>query len=143
MAHQLDPYHDNPFLELGRFLQEQSYIREKKSLRLENIEIDLIKRRDGDVVVGEIKKSSRFQKSATMQLAFYLQLLEEYGLHLRGELLFPKEKKRIAVELTDNIKSELRYASEEIKKICSTETPPAERWIPYCKNCAYREFCWV
>ncbi len=142
MAHQLQAHQDNQFLELGRFFHEQSYQKEKKSIRLENIELDLIKRKDGEYVVGEIKKSSRFEKSATMQLAFYLLRLREYGVEAKGELLFPKEKKRITVELTEDMTTELEKAKQEIQNICLKPKPPVEEWISFCKNCAYCEFCW-
>ncbi|NOX36857.1 MAG: CRISPR-associated protein Cas4 [Calditrichaeota bacterium] len=142
IAHQLEARQDNPFLELGRFLQEQSYQRERKSVRLENVEIDLIKRQDGEIVVAEVKKSSRFEKSAIMQLAFYLKLLQEYGITARGELRFPKEKKRVVVELTPDRLEELQNAEADIRRIIALPKPPLEQWIPMCRNCAYREFCW-
>lgn len=141
-SRQINPHEDNPFLELGRFLQEQSYRRERKSVRLENVEIDLIKRQDGEIVIAEVKKSSRFEKSATMQLAFYLKLLQEYGITARGELRFPKEKKRVVVELTPERLKELENAEADIRRIIALPKPPPEQWIPMCRNCAYREFCW-
>jgi len=143
MAHQLEAYQDNPFLELGRFFQEESYKRERKSIRLENIEIDFIKQQDGELVVAEVKKSSRFEKSATMQLAFYLRLLREYGLTARGELRFPREKKRREVFLTNELLDELERAEKEILRIIALPQPLQEKQIPFCRNCAYREFCWV
>ena len=142
IAHQLEARQDNPFLELGRFLQEQSYQRERKSIRLENIEIDMVKQQDGELVVAEVKKSSRFQKSATMQLAFYLRILQEYGITASGELRFPKEKKRLAIELTPEILQELQQAEQEIRHIIAQSLPPPEKRIPWCTNCAYQEFCW-
>ena len=142
MAHQLEAYQNNPFLELGRFFQEQSYQRERKSIRLENVEIDLINRENGQVVIAEVKKSSRFEKSATMQLAFYLKILQEYGIAAKGELRFPKEKKRVEVVLTQPILKELEAAEKNIRAIVQSPTPPKEQKIPMCRNCAYREFCW-
>jgi len=142
MAHQLEAYQDNPFLELGRFYQEHTYQRERKSIRLENIELDFIKQQEGELVVAEVKKSSRFRKSAEMQLAFYLRFLLDYGLKARGELRFPREKKRVEIRLNDGILKELEQAEEAIRQIIHQPTPPPEKWITYCRNCAYREFCW-
>ena len=141
MSRQISSYQDNPFLELGRFLQEESYAREKKSIRLENIELDVISRKDGKLIIGEVKKSSKFEKSAMMQLAFYLKQLEKYGLKMDGELLFPKERKRITVKLNDALKQELNRAEQEIRKIVQMETPPSVKSVPWCRNCSYREFC--
>ena len=141
MSRQITSYQDNPFLELGRFLQEESYAREKKNIRLENIELDVIRSKEGRLIIGEVKKSSRFLKSATMQLAFYLKRLEKYGIQAEGELLFPKERKRIKVELTDALKKELSTAEEAILEIVHKETPPPPKPIKWCRHCSYREFC--
>ncbi len=140
-ARQINPYEDNPFLELGRFLQEESYARDKKSVRLENIELDVIRRKDGRLIIGEVKKSSKFLKSATMQLAFYLKQLEKYGIKTEGELLFPKERKRITVRLNDTIRQELETAEQVILKIVQQKIPPPAIEIRWCRNCSYREFC--
>jgi len=42
-----------------------------------------------------------------MQLCYYLYVLRDYGIEAEGELLFPKEKKREKVVLTDEIIKEL------------------------------------
>ncbi len=143
IAHQLEAHQDNPFLELGRFLHEQSYARDRKRIRLENIEIDIIKQEGDQLIVAEVKKSSRFEKSATMQLLFYLRLLKEYGIHATGELRFPKEKKRVEVSLNDAMLRELEAAEAEIRNIIQASKPPPAQKIPMCRNCAYREFCWA
>jgi CRISPR-associated exonuclease Cas4 len=143
MAHEVDACQDNPFLELGRFLSEESYQREKKEIEIGNMKIDLMKKGDSKLVIGEVKKSSRFEESATMQLIFYLHRLKQAGVEAVGELLIPKERKRIPVELDDEAEKELRQAENEILKIISSETPPEPVKIKFCRNCAYREFCWA
>lgn len=141
MAREINAFQDNPFLELGRFLQEESYSREKKSVRLENIELDIIRRKDGRLIIGEVKKSSKFEKSATMQLAYYLKQLEKYGIQTEGELLFPRERKRITVKLNEEIKHELQQAEKAILKIVVMESPPPANPVKWCRNCSYQEFC--
>jgi len=143
MAHELGPEQEDPFLEIGRLLQKDTYAREKKEIVAGNMKIDLLRKRNGEVVVGEIKKSSRFLKPATMQLAFYLYRLKKAGVSVKGELLIPKEKKRVSVEFTADIESELKRAFQQIKKIVAQSTPPEPVKNKYCTKCAYREFCWV
>ncbi|WP_456324074.1 CRISPR-associated protein Cas4 [Desulfonauticus submarinus] len=143
MAHELHPNQEDPFLEIGRLIQKESYAREKKEIELGHIKIDLIKRADGEFMVGEIKKSSRFEKPAKMQLAYYLYCLKQYGITASGELLIPKEKKRIKVELTEVLENELKQAISTIKEIVNQEKPPPPQKTKYCTHCAYREFCWV
>jgi len=143
MAHELNPDQEDPFLEIGRLLQQDTYKRERKEITVGNMKIDLFKRKNGGLVVGEIKKSSRFDRSARMQLAFYLYKLKRGGTNATGELLIPKEKKRIFVELTSDIENELKQTFRQIKEIIGQDSPPEPVKNKYCTNCAYREFCWV
>ena len=143
MAHELNPETDNPFLELGRLIHEESYSREKKEIAAPGMKIDVLREREGQLIVGEVKKSSKSIKSATMQLAYYLQRLEQMGIKAKGELLVPKERKRIPVELTEELRRELEVAIEDVQKIIARETPPVPVHTRFCRNCAYHEFCWV
>lgn len=142
MSREINPHQDDPLLEIGRFLQETSYPKERKSIRLENMQIDLIKRKGRDVVVGEVKKSSRYLQSARMQLIFYLDFLRDYGIYATGELLFPRERKVIPVEMSELDIGELRRAKEGIEEILRLEYPPKAEYISFCCPCAYRGFCW-
>lgn len=142
MSHQVNPDEDNPNIDLGRFIQEQTYQREKKEISLGHIKIDIIHKGKDGLVIGEVKKSSRFEASARMQLAYYLAELEKAGLKAKGELRFPKEKRRETVELTDEIRVKLDAAVRDILRIAYLEQPPEPVKIKFCKNCAYAEFCW-
>ena len=62
MARQLIPEKDHTSLELGRFLQETAYSRNRKEVTVGHLKFDLIRKRDGQLVVGEVKKSSRYEK---------------------------------------------------------------------------------
>jgi CRISPR-associated exonuclease Cas4 len=142
MSREINSNQDNQLLEIGRIIAEESYRREIKEINFGNIKIDLIKKKNGELWVCEIKKSSRFLKPAEMQLAFYLLQLKKQGIEARGELLIPKEKKRFEVELTDEIKEELYKAISEIKEIVSMEKPPPPEKNRFCSKCSYYEFCW-
>ena len=142
MAHEINPEQDNPLVEIGRLTHEDSYKREKKEISVSGMKIDVIKKEDGKLVVGEVKKSSRFEQSAKMQLAYYLYNLKSIGIKARGELLIPKEKKKIHVELNAELEAELEKAITAITDILEKETPPALAKIKYCGKCAYRDFCW-
>lgn len=139
---QIDPDEDNPHLEFGRFISQSTYSRNKKEIKLENIIVDLSKLEDSRIIIGEVKKSSRAAHAARMQLCYYLYVLKEYGIDAEGELLFPKEKKKEKVFLTDEAIKELEDAMEDIRNIASGGIPPPAVKIGYCTNCAYREFCW-
>jgi len=144
MAHELNPDEDDPYLELGRFLSQEAYPRaQRRELVLPGVKLDLLETEAGGaVVVAEIKKSSRFLEAARLQLLFYLQRLGEQGVQARGELRIPKEKKRIPIQLDQAGHQELEQAIAELQMLIEQPLPPPAVRIPFCRRCAYREFCW-
>lgn len=142
MSHQLVPDQDNSNIDIGRFLHEQSYKRDKKEISLGNIVIDVIKKENGEFVVGEVKKSSKFKESARMQLLYYLKELKDKGIKAKGVLMFPKEKKREEIELTEEDEKELDKVVRDILRIMYLDKPPEVVKINFCKKCAYSEFCY-
>lgn len=142
MARQLTPDEDNPNIDLGRFISKNTYKRDKKEISVGHIKMDILRKEKGKLVIGEVKKSSRYEKSATMQLAFYLLELKERGVDAVGELMFPKEKKKVQVELTEELIAELEKAKREILRITYQDKPQPPKKIVFCRNCAYADFCW-
>jgi CRISPR-associated exonuclease Cas4 len=144
MVHQINPDEDNTDLDLGRFIQETTYIQDRqKEIEIGNIKLDIVRKDSGGIVVGEVKKSSRFLKSARMQLAFYLFELKERGVTAKGQLLFPKEKKKEDVVLNKQTEQDLALAVENIRGIAIMNKPPPPVRIRICANCAYKELCWA
>lgn len=143
IAHHIEPAQDNPYIELGRFIHETTYLNERKEVKTDYGVFDVVKKHNDNLVVAEIKKSSRFKHSARMQLCFYLLGLKRMGIVAKGELRFPKERKREVVELTPEIEKELDLAVEEIIAIAKEELPPAPVKNRFCSKCGYKELCWV
>lgn len=149
MSRHLEPYQGNPFIEIGRLISEETYRRDRKEIMIQTPEssggmiFDLLRREGEDIVVAEVKKSSRFEKSATMQLAYYLMRLKMFGIEAKGLLLFPKEKRKIEITLTEELERELLHAQSEIKRIISLQKIPEVKQIKYCSKCGYQEFCWA
>lgn len=142
MAHNINADQENEYLDIGRFIHENAYSRDKKEITFGNIKVDILKRKSGQMIVGEVKKSSKAEKSAKMQLLYYLRILHQGDVNIKGVLLFPEEKKKIDVELDDQSLSELNKAENHIRSILKDERPPKAEKINFCKNCAYAEFCW-
>lgn len=144
MAHEINPEQDDPLVELGRFFHYQSYKKDRKEISFDGMKIDLIRKgEDGSCIVCEVKKSSRFELSAKMQLLYYLYRLKKMGVNAKGELLIPRERKKIKVELNDELEEEIMEAVRNIRKIVYRESPPQPVRIKYCGRCAYRYFCWA
>jgi len=142
MAHQINPDEDDPNIEYGRFLQRFSYGRERKEGAIGSSKVDIYKPASGRMVVIEVKKSSRFLRSAKMQTLFYLKQLKERGVDAEGEIRIPDEKKRISVVLTDESLKEIQELENEILDTILRDMPEPPKKIAWCRNCAYREFCW-
>lgn len=143
MARQITSDQDDPNIVIGRFLHEQRYVREKKEILLDGGKLDVVKMKDGDIVVREVKKSSRYMKSAKMQLLYYLKLMKEHGIEARGELLFPEERKKEEVWLTEDNIQKLEQTETAILQLVNQPSPPPPKKISFCHSCAYREYCWA
>lgn len=142
MQYQLEPEHEHELLALGRLNQEEHYERLTKEWELPSIKVDQI-RREGEVpVLGEVKKSSAGLEASILQLSYYLSRLAAEGVKARGEVLIPKERKKFAVVLDDEAKARLAKVTEEITALLNQPNPPAAKWLKFCPNCAYAEFCW-
>lgn len=143
MSRQINPDEENIYLYMGRILQEQSYNRDKKEIRLEHLALDLVYREEESLVVAEVKRSLKGIEAARMQLAFYLYEVEEMGIEARGELRFPEERKREELILDEELRKEVEKVKASVKNIVLCENPPLPCWSKFCKNCAYMEFCWA
>lgn len=142
MARGIEPNPDNDYLALGRLIDQNSYARERHQVAFGDNKFDFVRSEEDGLVVCEVKKSSRAEGSARMQLAHYLYELQKAGIDARGLLMFPTEKKRVEVELTEELKAELDSIYAAILRLTEEETPPHAEMGRYCKNCAYAEYCW-
>jgi CRISPR-associated exonuclease Cas4 len=140
MGHEITPDEDFPSLEIGRAIHEVFYDYMPKEIALEGMKIDLIGKRK---IVYEVKASSKFIEAARFQLLYYLYRLREYGVDASGQISVPKERKKIEVALDEAGEKRLLGALAEIRNILAADVPPAPVKTPYCRRCAYKEFCWV
>jgi len=142
MAHEVEPERRFELLAQGRLNQEEHYVRSTKELSLPGMRLDRVRREGGRLIVSEVKKSSRFLPATRMQLGYYLWRLAREGMEASGEILVPKERRREAVELTPELRAEVEETVAEIQALVAQPHPPPARKIPFCKRCAYAEFCW-
>lgn len=142
MAHEIEPERDFELLAEGRLNQEAHYKRATKELALPGMRLDQVRREDGKLIVSEVKKSSRFLPATRMQLGYYLWRLAEEGMEASGEILVPEERKREVMGLTPELRTEVEEMVAKIEALVREPTPPPAVRIPFCKKCAYAEFCW-
>lgn len=141
--HKITPFQEHPLLELGRIIDEYSYKRSIKRIILENIQIDIVERQDEELLIGEIKKSSKAKDIAKTQLLFYMYTLKKMGVPSTGILMFPKERRREKVLLTKEEEENIEKLVKEISNLANLEQIPQFEKSAFCKNCAYKEFCFV
>jgi CRISPR-associated exonuclease Cas4 len=143
MAHAITPDEDDDNLEYGRFLHERAFSRDGDEVSVGVNKMDRVVADNGSLIVVEIKKSSRAIDSARLQLANYLMDLEERGVPAQGELRFPEEHRRETLILDDAWRRTIRETREAIAALVATKLPPPPKRIPWCRQCAYRDFCWT
>ena len=142
IAHQIEANQDDDLLAQGRLNTEAHYQRETKEVTLPGgVRVDKVRKEKGQLILSEIKKSSRFLPAAKMQLAYYLWVLEQEGVVASGEVLVPEERERDEVAL-DEMREELTSVMDAIRVLVAEPKPPKAEWLRYCKTCAYAEFCW-
>ncbi len=124
---------------LGKLLHEIVYSTGKKKEVLINnlIRIDVVLRK----TVRETKFSSKMEEADRWQVYYYLFYLEQLGIKREGEIAYPKEKRIERIKLTDEVREKLKEILKEIEEIVSFPEPPKAEKKPYCRNCAYYDFC--
>ena len=142
MSHSIVPDQQDDAIDYGRFLHERSYKRNKKEIAFGNVKFDVLLETGDQIVIGETKKSSTYMEASKWQLLYYLQVLEEAGIHASGMLLYPEERKRIPVELDASAEAILKTTQEAIADLQQQEKPPKVKRCRYCFHCGYREYCY-
>jgi len=142
-ANHINMNYDNVYIQLGKLIHEKSFPQEKKNISIDNVvSFDFIKKR-GNVVVFEIKKSSRLEEPVRWQLYYYLWYLKQKGIEAEGIITYPKERKREKVTLKKEIEERFPEILKDIENIVKEQNPPKPEKKPYCKKCTYYELCWV
>lgn len=140
MSKNITPDSEDQSLDIGRAIHETSYHNEGKEVELEGVKFDIVKEKEH--VVCEIKTTSKFIDSARLQLLYYLYRLKAEGYEFSGQILVPKERKTIKVQLDQHGEQLLKETFAKIKEITKLDRPPKPKFIPFCRRCAYRYFCW-
>ncbi|MEM5797607.1 MAG: CRISPR-associated protein Cas4 [Candidatus Aenigmatarchaeota archaeon] len=130
---------------LGQLLQETSFQQAKKDLIIDQrIAVDFIRKGD-KLIIHEIKKSSKLEKSHIAQLLYYLYYLkhEKRIENAEGIINYPLKRKIVEVKLTPEKELELQNIFQKIKEIISLPQPPKPEKKKYCRKCSYFELCWI
>lgn len=144
-SHQIEMEEFSDYVLIGKIISEESFKREKfKEVSFgDTLKIDFLKVKD-EIIVHEVKKSRRLEEAHIWQVKFYIYSLKKMGINSkRGIIHYPKLMKKIDVELNKDDEREIETAILEIKKIKNLKNPPEVINKPYCKRCAYYNFCFI
>nr|WP_290755281.1 Dna2/Cas4 domain-containing protein [Anaerostipes sp.] len=61
MAHNILPDQKDENIDIGRFMHEHSFQRNEKEVLFGNVRFDVIFKNKDEIVIGETKKSSKYQ----------------------------------------------------------------------------------
>lgn len=139
---QINMNYNNDDINIGKLLHEKSFSRENKEIRIDNIVFDFVKK-NKDLTIFEVKKSSNLTIGAKYQLYYYLYSIKDVEPNAKGVIVYPKEKKREKLSLTDEIIIEIEEIIKGINKIVKMKSPPKAEKKAYCRRCSFYELCMV
>jgi len=125
---------------LGKLLHNRSYRNVKKDILIDRISIDFVER-NGEIVLHEIKKSRKLERSHRYQILYYLYSLKRKGVNAKGMINYPLLRKVELIKLEDE--NEIKEILLNIEKIISLSEPPAPEKKKFCRKCSYFELCWI
>ena len=143
MSRNVVPDQRDTNIDIGRFIHETSYNRNKKEIEFGNVKFDVLFSNEDELIIGETKKSSKYQDASKIQLLYYLRELKKAGINSRGVLLYPEEKKRVEVVLNEATEELIDRIEEQVISIIENEDSPPIVKNKYCRSCGYREYCYA
>jgi len=127
----------------GKLIGKSTYLRRSKKWRelaLEGIKIDHFDPKE--LIVREVKKSPKLEHVHIAQVQYYLYRIKQAGVEgATGLIEYPKQRKNTQVLLTEETETEVRRWLADIQTIVNQSTCPELKEKTYCKNCAFRDFC--
>lgn len=129
----------------GRFIGESTYERRPErytQVEIEGIKIDFYDAKEH--VVHETKRSDRMEPAHIAQLKYYMYILEKNSIPVRyGILEYPKLRTTSQVELNDEDRKNIPNWIADIERITALPECPEVIRQPFCKHCAYYDFCYI
>lgn len=132
----------NDRVQQGKITHEYAYKNkeDKKEKLIDGlIKIDILEKEG----IREVKLSSKMKEFDRMQLLYYLYYLKQLGIIKKGTLNYVKERRVEEVVLTIQDEEQIKEVLKDIKDILKLKCPPKVKELPYCKKCAYYEYCYV
>jgi len=137
--------HTSTAVAIGKHIEETTYARRSqkwKELNLGHLKIDHY-----DPVtntIREVKKSPKLEEAHIAQVKYYIYALSQRGIDdVTGLIEYPKHKKTTEVSLKKEEWTMIKGWEAEVDRITNLETCPPLTTKPYCKKCAFHDFCYI
>lgn len=141
----MENHTNNRFVEEGKLISETTYRRRPqkwKELTLEGIKIDHFD--PSSNTVREVKKSPKLEHVHVAQVQYYLYHLVREGVRRpRGIIEYPRQRRIREVDWEESIPREVASWQNAIREITQREECPELVKKPYCRNCAFYDFCFA
>ncbi len=137
--------HTSDLVADGRLIGETTYERRNEKyvqVAIDGSKIDFYDPKNG--VVHETKRSDKIESAHVAQIKYYMYLLDKHCIKIsHGILEYPKQRQTVRVDLLPDDIAEIERWLSDIEKITANPTCPPTINQPYCKHCAYHDFCYV
>lgn len=135
---------ESDYVQLGKLLDETSFQREERDdFTYEPVNIDFFRAEDG-LVVHEVKHSKALEEAHISQVKYYIYYLKNKGIKVsHGIIHYPKAKRIQRVDFEQKDEELIEFALKNIDRVIHLPSPPAVINKPYCKKCAYWEYCYA
>ncbi|WP_333785380.1 CRISPR-associated protein Cas4 [Thermocrinis sp.] len=134
---------ESEYVQLGKLLDEISFSREREEeFSYEPVSIDFFTTEKG-LAVHEVKHSPALEPAHVLQVKYYIYYLRTKGIKVsHGIIHYPKQKRLLEVELSKQDEELMGEVIGKMENILKKDTPPKVINKPYCKKCAYWEYCY-
>lgn len=139
---QIQMEQDNESVQIGKYLDENSYQRDEKHIEIDGvINIDFIRSKR---VLHEVKKSRKIEDASIWQVKYYLHYLKERGVgDIPAKIDYPLLKQTVEVSLSEEDAVRIESLCNEIRTVERMPKPPAEKKKAICRACAYYDLCFI
>jgi CRISPR-associated exonuclease Cas4 len=139
--HGIKMENENTHVQLGKLIQEETFSRHPKEIPLGDIGvIDWAELPKG--IIHETKKGKCPKDGEIAQTRYYLWWLRKHNVDVRHCIIhYPKIRKTQKLDWEDGMEMSVKRDLEAVVKIIKKRTPPDFVKLPWCKSCAYEEYC--
>lgn len=128
-------------VQIGKHIQNTTFDRKEKDIPLGDIGvIDWAEFKHG--ILHETKKGKTPAAADELQVKFYMSWMRNHGIAIQGARIhYPKQKRTTEIPWDDAFHDEVETDLTEARHSLDQPQPPPVIKLPYCKSCAFCEFC--